>query len=73
MYAHLIIPKVQNVYVNVGSPIKAGLRSRSREEPHVFGPLEPEPLEEKKQEAELEPRIKKIGSQGRKKYAAPRR
>ena len=48
MYAHLIIPKVQNVYVNVGSPIKAGLRSRSREEPHVFGPLEPEPLEEKK-------------------------
>ena len=28
------------------------IKSRSRKEPHVFGPLEPEPLEKKNQEPE---------------------
>ena len=40
-------------------------RSRSRSEPGVFGPLEPEPLEKKYQEPEPQPKGKKIRSRSR--------
>ena len=48
---------------NYTSPKKvssiAGLGSRSRSEPGVFGSLEPEPLEERKKKQEPEPLGKK--------------
>ena len=44
-------------------------RSRSRSEPGVFDPLEPEPLEKKYQEPETEPLEKKSGAGAAKKFA----
>ena len=48
---------------------KRNIKCRARKEPHVFGLLEPEPLEEKKNRSRS--RSKKIESRSRKKDAAP--